>query len=99
MRTSNSFKNLITSAFGRFLSIVLVFAVHTVFLATLSEEYAGINGLFTSVLVMLTMTELDIGAAITYSMYKPVAEGTRKRPGPCSGSTGTPIGSSDWRLL
>lgn len=79
MRTSNSFKNLITSAFGRLLSIALGFAVRTVFLATLSEEYAGINGLLTSVLVMLTMTELGIGAAITYSMYKPVAEGDTEK--------------------
>ena len=79
MRTSNSFKNLITSVFGRLLSIALGFVVRTVFLATLTEEYAGINGLLTSVLVMLSMTELGIGAAIIFSMYKPVAEGDTEK--------------------
>ena len=79
MRTTNSFKNLITGVFGRVLYMVLNFVVRTVFIATLSENYLGINGLLGSVLSVLSLTELGIGEAILFSLYKPVAErDTRK---------------------
>lgn len=74
MRTTNSFKNLITGVFGRVLYIVLNFVVRTVFIATLSENYLGINGLLGSVLSVLSLTELGIGEAILFALYKPVAE-------------------------
>ena len=74
MRTANSFKNLITGVFGRVLYMVLNFVVRTVFIATLSENYLGVNGLLGSVLSVLSLTELGIGEAILFSLYKPVAE-------------------------
>ena len=58
MRTVNSFKNLITGVFGRVLYMVLNFVVRTVFIATLSENYLGVNGLLGSVLSVLSLTEL-----------------------------------------
>ncbi|KAF3377468.1 hypothetical protein BXA52_11230, partial [Enterococcus faecium] len=41
-------------------------------------EYAGLNNLFTSIFQMLNLAELGIGAALTVSMYKPIAEDNRK---------------------
>ena len=37
-------------------------------------DYAGLNGLFSSVLMMLSISELGFGSALVYSMYKPIAE-------------------------
>ncbi len=40
----------------------------------LNESYVGINGLFTDILNILSLTELGAGTAITYALYKPVAD-------------------------
>lgn len=37
-------------------------------------DYAGLDGLFSSVLMMLSISELGFGSALVYSMYKPIAE-------------------------
>lgn len=56
------------------LNLVLSFVSRTIFLQVLGVGYLGINGLFSDVLSMLNMAELGIGTAMTYSMYKPLAE-------------------------
>lgn len=40
----------------------------------LGAEYLGLDGLFTSILSVLSLAELGVGSAMVYSMYKPVAE-------------------------
>ena len=57
---------------------LLKFIVRMVFVKTLSIEYLGVNGLFTNVLVMLSLAELGIGPAIVYSLYKPLAYGDKE---------------------
>lgn len=74
MRIWNSTKNIITSFAGQLLNMVLNFVVRTVFIYTLSKAYAGISGLFSSVLMILSLSELGIGSVITFAMYKPLAE-------------------------
>lgn len=70
----NSFKNIVTKFAGQLLSILLRFITRTVFIHALSAEYLGVNGLFTSILTVLNLSELGIGTAIVYAMYKPIAE-------------------------
>ena len=41
----------------------------------MGAERLGVNSLFTSVLSVISLAELGIDSAITYSMYKPIAEG------------------------
>lgn len=67
-------KNIITSFGGEILNIVLNFVVRTVFIYTLSKEYTGINGLFSGIMMFLNLSELGIGTAITFAMYKPLAD-------------------------
>ena len=74
MRVKNSIRNIVTGVFGQVLNILVNFVVRTVFIATLSEAYLGINGLFTSLLTILSFMELGIGGALYYAMYKPMAE-------------------------
>lgn len=57
---------------------LLKFIVRMVFVKILPIEYLGINGLFTNVLVMLSLAELGVGPAIVYSLYKPLAYGDKE---------------------
>jgi len=49
------------------------FIMRTVLLYTLGVQYLGLNSLFTSILSFLSLSELGIGSAMVYAMYKPIA--------------------------
>lgn len=72
-RKSNSIKNMVTSSFGEILSILLKFITRSIFISTLGTQYLGITGLFANILAMLSLTELGLGTAITFNLYKPIA--------------------------
>lgn len=80
-RTINTAKNLGIGAITQVLSLFLSFVSRTVFIHTLGNEYLSVNGLFTNILTILTFTDLGIGAAIIYSLYKPLAEDDRPQIG------------------
>ncbi|MBP3568930.1 MAG: nucleotidyltransferase family protein [Lachnospiraceae bacterium] len=73
-RTEYSARNTTVAMSARIIAILLGFCTRVVFTHTLSEEYVGINGLFTDILNVLALSELGIGTAITYALYKPIAE-------------------------
>lgn len=73
---------MINTAFGLFLKLyqtLLPFVMRTVMLHTLGVEYLGLNSLFTSVLQTLSIAELGISGAITFSMYEPIARRDTQR--------------------
>ena len=78
-RTKNSLYNVLTSIGGQLLKALLQFATRTVFIITLGKAYLGINGLFSDILTMLSLTELGIDTAISYQLYQPLAEQDDKR--------------------
>lgn len=45
----------------------------------LGIEYAGLNNLFSSILQVLNLAELGVGAALTFSMYNPIAKRDTKK--------------------
>lgn len=73
-RTEYSARNTTVAMVARVVAILMGFFTRVVFTHTLSEEYVGINGLFTDILNVLSLSELGIGTAITYALYKPIAE-------------------------
>ena len=73
-RTKNSMKNLVTAVFGQGLGFIVSFIARYFFIITLGREYLGLNGLFTNILTILSLAELGVGEAITYSLYRPLAE-------------------------
>ena len=73
-RTKSSMKNFFWAMIGQGSGIIISFIARIIFIKTLGEEYLGLNGLFTNILTMLSLAELGIGTAITYSLYKPLAE-------------------------
>lgn len=74
MRIQNSLKNMLFGLSGQIISIVMGFIVRTVFIYTLGVEYLGVDGLFTSIFIMLSLANLGFDTAIIYSLYKPLAE-------------------------
>mgnify|MGYP003290481970 CR=1 FL=1 len=78
-RTINSLYNFISSIGGQFLTIVMQFAVRTVFINTLGKSYLGISGLFSNILSMLSLAEFGVGNAIIFKMYKPLANKDQHR--------------------
>ena len=78
-RTKNSVKNLTYALVGQGLGFIVSFVARIFFIRILGSEYLGLNGLFTNILTILSLAELGVGEAITYSLYKPLAENdTRK---------------------
>ena len=64
-RTEYSARNTTVAMFARIIAILMGFFTRVVFTHTLSEDYVGINGLFTDILNVLALSELGIGTAIT----------------------------------
>lgn len=77
-RTDNSLKNLKTAVLFKLAAIVVNFIARKIFVVVLTKEYLGLDGTFANILTMLSLAELGVGTAITYSMYKPLAEGDRE---------------------
>ena len=71
-------RNIKYSAVNYIAVNLLKFLVRMVFVKTLPIEYLGVNGLFSNILVMLSLAELGIGPAIVYSLYKPLAYGDKE---------------------
>lgn len=74
MRTKKSILNILSGVIGQALIIIVVLLNRRCFLKFLGEEYLGVNSLVANILSFLSMAELGIGSAITFSLYKPLAE-------------------------
>ncbi len=73
-RTTNALKNIKYSWIGQILLLVANFASRRVFVQVLGEEYLGLSGLFSDVLILLSLAELGFGNAIIFSLFKPLAQ-------------------------
>lgn len=73
-RTTNAIKNLQFGILGKIVNLVLAFAARTIFIYFLGSTYLGVNGLYTEILSLLSFAELGFGSAMTFAMYKPVAD-------------------------
>ena len=72
-RTKNSILNMSTGLFGQVTLTLLRFVSRTVFINVLGAEYLGIGGLFSNILTLLSLSELGVGSAIIFKLYKPMA--------------------------
>jgi len=73
-RVGNATRNIVWGIFERIMLILLPFVTRTVLIKVLGAEYLGLNSLFTSILQVLSISELGLGTAIVFSMYRPIAE-------------------------
>ena len=73
-RIISTLKNSSVSFITNFLSMVIGVFARWFFIRILGKEVLGLNGLFTNIISMLSIVELGFGSAITYNLYKPIAD-------------------------
>ena len=78
-RTKNSVLNMVASVAFRVMTLIMAFVSRTVFIYVLGAEYLGLNGLFTNILSFLALSELGLGSAIAFLLYKPIADNDVER--------------------
>ena len=78
-RTEYVKKNILYGYISTVISSVFSIITRTIFVYVLGAEYLGVSGLFSNVLGVLSFTELGIGSAIVFSLYKPIAENDNEK--------------------
>lgn len=77
-RSLNAKRNIFWGLINKTIFVFFPFIIRTAILKILGEQYLGLNGLFSSILQVLSLSELGFSMAMVYSMYKPIAEGDDK---------------------
>ena len=72
-RTINSRNNFVTGMIAQILVLIMGFICRTIFIDVLGKQYLGVNNAFTDIIGLLSLTELGLGTAILYQLYKPIA--------------------------
>lgn len=67
--------NVIVSVGLKLCTMVMAILVKRILIETCGNEVNGLNALYLSIIGVLSVAELGLGTAITFSMYKPIVEG------------------------
>lgn len=72
-RTQNVLRNASTMLSTYIITIVVSFVARSVFIHQLGEQYLGLNGVFSSILSMLSISDLGMESVFAFLLYKPLA--------------------------
>lgn len=78
-RIKNAKRNMVYGVINKLIVLGLPFVIRTILIYKLGVEYLGLSSLFSSILQVLNMAELGFSSAITYNLYKPLAENDVKK--------------------
>lgn len=73
-RNKNITNGIFMGFINNILTIILPFITRTIIIYKLGTDYVGLGGLFTSILQVLSLTELGFSGAITFALYKPILQ-------------------------
>lgn len=73
-RTKNTVKNTVSGLIFKIIGLIMPFIVRTVMIEKLGMDYLGLNSLFSSILQVLSLTELGFSSAVVFAMYKPITD-------------------------
>ena len=74
-RIKKTAKNIAVGYISNIVAALLGFILRTVFIMRLDKTLLGVNGLYSSILNLLSLADLGIGTAFNYSLYGPMARG------------------------
>lgn len=74
MRTKTALKNSTITIITNILCFLCGYISRMMLARYLSQEYLGLSGLFQDIISVLSISELGIATAMSYALYKPVAE-------------------------
>ncbi|MCR4660681.1 MAG: oligosaccharide flippase family protein [Clostridia bacterium] len=77
MDKKKSFLNVFFAIFFRLILIVLAIISRRYLIGYVSNDANGLFSLYTSIVGILAIAELGVGTAISFSMYRPIAEGDK----------------------
>ena len=78
-RILNAIKNVGIAGILQIMTLILSFVSRTFFVKLLGNDYLSCEGLFSNILTILSFSELGIGSAILFSLYKPIADEDQKQ--------------------
>lgn len=78
-RTAYVKKNIFYGYLSTIISSVFSIICRTIFVYALGASYLGVSGLFTNILGVLSFTELGIGSAVVFALYKPIANKDKEK--------------------
>lgn len=78
-RFHNTLKNSFFALVNQIIILILNILNRTIFIKILGVDYLGVSGLFSDILMMLSLSDLGLGTAMVYSYYKPISEGDDKK--------------------
>lgn len=78
-RIEKSVYNVSSNMFLYSIRSIMLFVVRTIFIKVLGKDILGLDGLYTNILSMLSITELGISQAVSFSLYKPLADKNKKK--------------------
>ena len=78
-RMTNTVNNIKYSFLSQIISLLLKFVSRTVFLKTLGVAYSGVSGLYSNVLGILALSEMGFSSAMTFALYKPMADNNTEK--------------------
>ena len=73
-RTTKCLKNIKVNFFFYFITLIVSFFSRKIFLEGLGDDFIGLTGTLGNILGLLNLAELGIGAAISFTLYKPLFE-------------------------
>lgn len=73
-KTKNTIRDVLWGSLSKLLMILFPFVIRTALIKIFGEQYLGISNLFSSILQMLSLSELGMASAIVYCMYRPIAQ-------------------------
>lgn len=77
--TRNTRRNIVFGIINKIVLMVLPLISRSVINITIGAEYLGLNSLFTSIITVLSLTELGFSEALVYNMYKPIADNDQSK--------------------
>lgn len=80
-RTKNTIRNIFFGVINRCIRILFPFLIRTIIIYKLGLNYVGLNSLFTSILSILSLSELGFDTAVVFIMYRAVAQNDEKQIG------------------
>lgn len=72
-KSKNAKRNILYAIPYKMLMIIFPFVIRTIIIRKLGADYIGVDSLFTSILQVLSLSELGLSSAVVYVMYDPIA--------------------------
>ena len=76
---NNAKRSIVIGLFNKLIMMIMPFVIRSIINLILGSQYLGLSSLFSSIIQVLSLTELGFSSAMVYHMYKPIADNDQKQ--------------------